>query len=473
VNEIAPGSFRRFIGILGQGLSLSFWRRPRSRIELAGFGIFLACSGLALLAFALQDYGSADPDSQFFGDGFHAHASYLLLVLAGAWLSTRILQRPALWLTLAALAIVIGIPWTAFSLYVNDWLADGEALQLYAWRILLALAGFTALFRAVGFLSSATPPLRRLAATTAFVLVLSAPWYWQQSAWFWYPPDANDEKPAPAADAATSEPKPSFDPALVGQRQAELLQRSVDAVRAQTAGKIDLFTIGFAGDGSEKVFRNEVEFFDRLMADRFDAAGRTLPLINSPETVDRVPLASLTNLRAALDDVAARMDTSEDVLVLFLTSHGSEDHSLYVGMDPLPLKQIRPVDLRAALDHSGIQWRVVVVSSCYSGGFVDALRDPRTLVITAARADRTSFGCGSDSQITWFGKAFLTQALNQTTDFEHAFDLADKQIREWELAQGETPSVPQISDGWQIRKHLAEWRATEPAPTRAVAFSPN
>ena len=74
----------------------------------------------------------------------------------------------------------------------------------------------------------------------------------------------------------------------------------------------------------------------------------------------------------------------------------------------------RPDDLADALKtNPGIRWKVVVVNACYSGGFVDALRDDSTLVITSARADRTSFGCGADSDITYFGKAFLAEALNQ------------------------------------------------------------
>lgn len=462
-------SVRRFLRTLGQGLSLAFWRRPGTRVELGELGTFLACCALALLAFALQDYGSSEAPSEFFADGFHAHASYFAIVLVAAWLAARLLQRPALWLTLATLAVLIGIPWTAISLLVNDRLAEADELQLYAWRILLALAGFVAVFRVVGFIASATAPVRRLAASLLFVAVLGWPWYWQQTAWFWYPPEdaATEAEPVAVREAAP----PSFDPESVLSLQAELLQRSLEAVRAQTPGKIDLFTMGFAGDGGEKVFRNEVEYFGRLMAQRFDASTRTLSLINAPDTVDSVPLATLTNLRSALAGVAARMDTSEDVLVLFLTSHGSEDHKLFVGLDPLPLKQIQPRDLRAALDDAGIHWRVVVVSACYSGGFVDALRDPGTLVITAARGDRTSFGCGSNSRITWFGKAFLAQALNQTTDFERGFELASKQIREWELAQGETASVPQMAGGWAIRKRLASWRATL-APTQPVAYSP-
>jgi hypothetical protein len=469
-----PPALRQFLRKLGQAASLSFWWRPRSRLEPAQFGMFVAACGLALLAFMVQDYRGTDAPAQFFGDGFHAHASYFLFVLIAAWLCARLLRRPQLWLNLATLSLLLGIAWTAVSLLVEDWLVEADPMQRYAWRILLAMAGFVAVFRLVGFVSSATPPPRRLAATLVFLLVLAAPWYWQQTAWFWYPPeDASDEDtlPEPAPEPTEIRAAATFDTELVPFRQASMVQASVDAVRAQTPGKIDLFTIGFAGDGSENVFRNEVEYFDQLMAKRFNASGRTLALINAQDTLDRVPMATLTNLRAALSGVAARMDTSEDVLVLFLTSHGGEDHHLYVGMDPLPLRQIHPVELRAALDDAGIEWRVIVVSACYSGGFVDALRDEHTLVITAARADRTSFGCGSDSKITWFGKAFLTEALNQTTDFERGFDLASRQIREWELAQGETPSVPQMAGGWAIRQRLAAWRRTVPAAA-AVPFLP-
>ena len=30
----------------------------------------------------------------------------------------------------------------------------------------------------------------------------------------------------------------------------------------------------------------------------------------------------------------------------------------------------------SALDESGIRWRVIIISACYAGGFVEPLRDP-------------------------------------------------------------------------------------------------
>jgi hypothetical protein len=479
------GAGGRWLRGIGQALSLAAWRRPASRPELAGFGTFLLACALSLAAFFAQDLSLTDQPSTVFADNAYEHAAYFLALLVGAWVAARVLQRPALWLPLATFAVLVGTVWNALSLWVLvGWLGDAEDLRQGAWKVLLALGGFIALLQVVRYLSAATSAVRRLAATLVFVALLAAPWYVQQEAWFWYPPDSADEadeadtnqvadESPVARDAADVAPAlvlpPSVDPERLMEAQPARVQAAVDGVRAQTPGRIDLFAVGFAGDGAERVFRNEVEYFEQLAAQRFGARGRTLGLVNSPATLGDAPLATLSNLRDALAGVGARMDPDEDVLLLFLTSHGHQDHRLYVGLSPLPLRQIAPADLRAALDDAGIRWRVVVVSACYSGGFVDALRDTHTLVITAARADRSSFGCGSDSEITWFGKAYLAEAMNQTTDFERGFDLAAHRIREWELRDSETPSVPQMAAGAALRRHLAAWRSTL-APAPALPF---
>ena len=63
------------------------------------------------------------------------------------------------------------------------------------------------------------------------------------------------------------------------------------------------------------------------------------------------------------------------------------------------------------LDASGIRWRIVVISACYAGGFIAALSDPHTVVMAAAAPDRTSFGCSTDSEMTFFTEALFKQAL--------------------------------------------------------------
>jgi hypothetical protein len=101
------------------------------------------------------------------------------------------------------------------------------------------------------------------------------------------------------------------------------------------------------------------------------------------------------------------MDPDEDILMLFLTSHGSEDHELAVDFWPLELNTIKPEDLRKALDEAGIRFRVLVISACYSGGFLPALSDDNTLIMAAAAADRQSFGCANENEYTYFGRALF------------------------------------------------------------------
>ncbi len=202
------------------------------------------------------------------------------------------------------------------------------------------------------------------------------------------------------------------------------------------------------------MFRNEVEYAAKLFAERLGAGPRVLSLLNNPQTVEATPLASRTNLALALKAFGRRMNLDEDVLLLFMTTHGYEDHRLHVALDPLPLNPIAPEDLREMLDDAGIRWRILIVSACYSGGFLPALADEHTLVITAARADRTSFGCGVDSDFTYFGRALLIEALNETLDWEQAFALAQAKVTARESAEDLEASEPQIAMGEALRAHL-------------------
>jgi len=290
------------------------------------------------------------------------------------------------------------------------------------------------------------------------VALPNSPWWWTDDA---------DEVAEDAVETA-----PAFSGEQLWNAQPQRLQDAVAALAPQRPGHVDLYVLGVAGDGDESVFGNEIRYLRALSAQRLDAEGRMLSLINHPRSIDDAPIASVTNLRAALRAIGERMDRDEDILLLFLTSHGSEDHEFYLNLGELPLDQLDPATLREAIDEAGIRWRVLVVSACYSGGFIEALSAPETLVITAARADRPSFGCGVQSEITWFGEAFLTEALNTTSDFVGAFEQARVAIRKRERAEDEQASYPQIKAGEAIGAQLARWRAQLPADPPRVPFDP-
>ncbi len=252
--------------------------------------------------------------------------------------------------------------------------------------------------------------------------------------------------------------------------QHELLLGMAGELELERPGVADLYFVGFAADASQAVFRREVLATRKLFDTRFDTVGRSAVLVNHAATREELPIASGSNLGFMLHEIAARMNTDEDILFLFLTGHGSKTHELSVKFDDLPLNTIESLTLDRLLDEAGIRWRVIVISACYAGGFIDGLANDETLVLTAAASDRRSFGCSNEAEWTWFGKAFFEEALAEEIDFEIAFERARSRIDAWEQEDEKTHSLPQISAGASIRAKL---EFLELRLTQALADEPS
>ena len=139
---------------------------------------------------------------------------------------------------------------------------------------------------------------------------------------------------------------------------------------------------------------------------------------------------------------------------LFHAQDGMLDAYLAELRPPLELAQIRPAMPARMLHQSGIKWKVLVISACYSGGFIEALKDDNTLIITATDAHNQSCGCGNGRNLTWFGKAYFDDALRRTRSFTDAFGLARTEVAERERKRGFIPSNPQMYVGTAMREKL-------------------
>jgi len=251
------------------------------------------------------------------------------------------------------------------------------------------------------------------------------------------------------------------------ERDLEAIRQQLDAMPAQRPGHPDLFVIGVAGDGREQVFGNEIDYLATLAATRLDAAGRMLALVNRPRHqlppgALPPPRATLDNLRAALAGIADKMEPGHDLLLLYMASHGSENHRFILadhhGLD----EAITPQQLRQALDEAGIEQRILIVSACFSGGFIPALSDPDTLVLTAAAHNRSSFGCGAGSTFTWFGRALLMEGFRSSANPITAFQHARKAVKQREGKFDYPASRPQMDIGEAIRARIEHWLASLP-----------
>jgi hypothetical protein len=110
--------------------------------------------------------------------------------------------------------------------------------------------------------------------------------------------------------------------------------------------------------------------------------------------------------------------------------------------------------LASALNDSGIKWRVIIISACHSGAYIKHLENPQTIVITAAEADKTSFGCSDDRDLTYFGEAFYRDALPNSKSLVDAFNMAKTAIAQREKEEDVTPSNPQAFFGEELRRKL-------------------
>jgi len=242
------------------------------------------------------------------------------------------------------------------------------------------------------------------------------------------------------------------------EAQRALWQETMSGIAPDRAGTVDVYALVFAPYAGEDVFLRESGMVAKLLTERFDAGGRVVHLANHPLTARTIPWATQLNLERAVEALAARMDREHDVLVVYLTSHGAADFKLAAAHGPLEVKPVGPADLRRALDRAGIRNRVIAVSACYSGGWVGPLASETTLVMTAADVDRTSYGCGRRSELTFFGRAVFDEQLRQTHSFEQAFAAAVPLIRQREIDAGKEDgfSNPQISVGEKIRPVLRD-----------------
>lgn len=239
--------------------------------------------------------------------------------------------------------------------------------------------------------------------------------------------------------------------------QGHLLEQALQALPA-SGPKPALYTLTVAGDGMQSVFMREAGYVNDMLAKRFGARGQVL-LINHRDHLDDRPFATRQNIAIAVDTIA-KLTSAKDLVFIYLTSHGSHDHQLTLDLPHMDISSLDARDFPDLLKPLAGRDKVIVISACFAGGFIPALKDQHTLVIAAAREDRVSFGCAEEADFTYFGDAFFQQALQQTDDLEKAFALASDIVAKREKEQHLEASEPQI---WAPQPVLQHWRALRQA----------
>jgi hypothetical protein len=230
--------------------------------------------------------------------------------------------------------------------------------------------------------------------------------------------------------------------------QDGLMEGQIAGLAPEVPGLPEVFGLFLGGTADQSVFLTEVDSVSDIVDAHFGTGSRSLKLANSHDFPTRYPLASRRNLARALQEIGDRQGP-EDLAFLFLTSHGNED-SFALDFPEAGTRDLSAEDFSAMLDASGIGAAVIVVSACFSGSFVDDIEAPDRLIITAARGDRSSFGCRDGAEWTEFGQSFFDLALRAEPDPRKAFALAAADVARKEAEAELVQSLPQISEGSEV-----------------------
>ena len=368
--------------------------------------------------------------------------------------ATRIINRAAdvatlvgmLMMQTALFQIVVGL---LDVFVIQDMLALAPYPQLGQWFWWGLATAVTVAAEIVLLRNGGSGRPARIVGAAVVVMLATALQYWPDGPTRYWGGDNLTE--------AEAEPTFRLTPEIFEQ-QAPVLSRQLSAITPQRPGRVELFAITFAPFAEEDVFRRESAMVADVIAKRFDAGGHVIELVNHRDTVADFGWATPHNLERAIGRMASVMDRDEDILFLHLTSHGASNGMLAASFEPMSIAPVMPANLKTWLDRAGIRHRVISISACYAGKWIDDLAGPDTLVMTASDASHTSYGCGRGSALTFFGRAMYDEAIRRDTlSFEAAHAAARGVILQRETEAGKTDgySNPQIRVGTTIRARLA------------------
>lgn len=265
---------------------------------------------------------------------------------------------------------------------------------------------------------------------------------------------------APVARAQSGDPAIWIDLNKVRGAQTSLLERQFAGL-AEQRNAANVYVIGLAGWSAQDVFIKELDGGIASLAKVLPVApGHVVRLINNVKTLETVPVANPDNFTAAVQAVGRAMDKDNDILVLFMTSHGTQNGvALKLGR---AMAELSPGDVAEALTQAQIKNRLVIVSACYSGVYMKPLANENSVVLTAADSNNPSFGCSAKRSWTYFGDAFFNRSLRPGTDLKKAFANARVLIQQWENTERLKPSNPQAHFGAAIAPKLDALGKTAP-----------
>jgi hypothetical protein len=208
-----------------------------------------------------------------------------------------------------------------------------------------------------------------------------------------------------------------------------------------------MFYIGLALYSEPWSENDVVELSDRL---RTASRYHVVPMIasNVVSAQGPYPIANDANIAAMVNSAAAQAGPG-DIVFVYLSTHGSHKVLARKMGNNAPTALSSRELARKLAPLAGHQ-SVIIISACYSGSLISDLRSPERIIITAARADRSSFGCAAGNRHTFFGAAELDAFDQPGRSLHQVFTATREGVSRMESARQFQPSEPQVSVGAEV-----------------------
>ena len=264
------------------------------------------------------------------------------------------------------------------------------------------------------------------------------------------------------------------------QINADLLDRALQPLQASPVVAADQplgVYMGVALDGASPAFDGDIRRArDRLFLQA--ASGPALLLSNLQAEPLSDPHADFATMPTAARAVGEWLKSQSGqaqgtpFAMVVIASHGGEDMLVVRAGKTQLLALIKGDYIRAFLNDLGAVPTIVIISACHSGSLIPALHAPHRIIITAAAADRVSFGCGANSATTVFMQTLLDNKLNRSLSLDELFMQARSRVISYEMQVKIEHSLPQMDVGADMQafasvpilqwsKPLREWRLSK------------
>jgi hypothetical protein len=446
--SLAPGRGTSVTGEVLAVLRLAFTMRLDAASVVGRDATIALLGAVALAVWVVLGYTDINGAAQLETSGFAELAAVAAVVLALAWLTARVARPPlpirqTLWLICGYLPAATAAGWlftqhlsrTLFLVIATFAIAHAAAYFWFGlrgtlwWHAMAAIRRIAAGRRRLHRAASSHP-----ARFPRLVVALA---------------------PDQVADYQESVRRAEE----LMYLQPGRIDAALDSIATDEGEGTRLYFVGFAGFGPQKVFSEEIQLAARRVHERYGTAGRRVLLVNDRRDFDSHPLATRSALARTLTGIGKRMDRERDVLFLALSSHGKKDPHLVVENGALQLDQLTVKSLANMLRESGIRWKVLVISACYAGAFIEPLRDPihgdhhrrqaRPHVLRLQRPPRAHL----------LRRGLLPRRLAGRGEPARGLRHRGRDIAQRERAQGLKPSEPQAWFGADIERKLAELEA--------------